>query len=116
MADCIFCDIAGKKIPATIVFEDGDVVAFEDIHPNAPVHFLIIPKQHHATLEALSDPDLMNHLLTVAKQLGAERSADLGYRIMINSGKQAEVDHLHVHLLGGLRPEEPLQAQGGDGA
>lgn len=114
MDDCVFCGIVGKTIPAEIVYEDDRVLAFPDLNPSAPVHFLIIPKEHHPDLETLSDPNLMNHLLTVAKKLGAEHSAELGYRILANSARQAEIDHVHVHLLGGLRPEEALHSRGGD--
>lgn len=114
MDDCVFCGIVKKTVPATIVFDNDEVMAFKDNNPVAPIHFLIIPKRHYPSFEAVSDPIIMNQLLTVAKELGAKHSADLGYRVLINSAQQAEVDHAHVHLLGGLRPEAVLSPQGGD--
>lgn len=114
MDECVFCGIAGKTVPADIVYEDDAVIAFKDINPTAPIHLLVVPKRHHPNFETLSDPTLMNQLLTVAKELGARHSADSGYRVLINSAKQAEVDHVHIHVLGGLRPEERLNPRGGD--
>ncbi|MBM4122181.1 MAG: histidine triad nucleotide-binding protein [Nitrospira sp.] len=106
MSDCLFCKIAEKKIPSKIVHEDDRTVVFEDIHPQAPTHLLIIPKTHLASLSEAkqADRDLLGHLLllcaTIAEARGLTQS---GYRVVSNTGAQAgqSVFHLHLHLLGG---------------
>ncbi|MGH9345024.1 MAG: histidine triad nucleotide-binding protein [Terriglobia bacterium] len=103
--DCIFCRIAQREIPAKIVFEDKEALAFEDIRPEAPVHLLVIPKRHVDSLADVTTADegLLGHLLAVAAGLARERKLEAGYRTVINNGAQAgqTVFHLHVHLLGG---------------
>ena len=104
--DCIFCKIANKEIPAKIVYEDKDVIAFHDLDPKAPHHVLIIPHKHIATLNDASDEDekLLGRLFLTAKNIAAELGiAEAGYRTLLNcnrAGGQA-VYHLHLHLLGG---------------
>lgn len=104
--DCLFCRIAAGEIPATMVHQDDDVVAFEDINPQAPHHLVIIPRQHIATLNDL-EPDheaLFGKLATTAARLAAERRFDgSGYRIVVNCNSAAgqTVFHVHMHLLGG---------------
>ena len=106
MSECLFCQIASKQIPAKIHFENDDFVAFEDINPKAIVHLLIVPKKHYDAMSSLKDKDtgmlgkLLNTARIVAEQEGIAQS---GYRLVINSGKDSgmEVDHLHLHLLGG---------------
>lgn len=103
---CLFCKIAQKEIPSTIVYEDETVLAFHDIAPQAPVHILIIPKKHISALAVTSDSDfhLIGKLLQVAKQLAVQEKIDIsGYRLVLNNGKAAgqAVDHIHFHLLGG---------------
>jgi histidine triad (HIT) family protein len=104
--ECLFCRIAGKEIPAGIVFEDDEVVAFEDISPQAPVHVLVIPKKHISTLNDLAEEDipLIGKLLLVAKNLGREMGVEKdGYRVVVNCNRGAgqTVFHIHAHLLGG---------------
>jgi len=106
MSDCIFCRIVSREAPARIVYEDERVLAFEDIHPQAPVHLLIIPKQHIASLDKAprGSEGLLGLLLLTARDLArAKGVAAGGYRIVVNNGPNAgqAVDHLHVHLLGG---------------
>ncbi|HEX7879205.1 MAG TPA: histidine triad nucleotide-binding protein [Candidatus Eisenbacteria bacterium] len=106
MEECLFCRIAAGTIPARTVFEDDDVVAFEDIQPQAPVHLLLIPRRHVANLNDLGSDDhhLVGRLLEVAKRLAGERGlAETGYRVVTNTGADAgqTVLHLHLHLLGG---------------
>ena len=106
MDDCLFCRIIDRKIPAKIVYEDESTVAIEDIHPQAPVHLLVIPRQHlPSLLEAKTENEaLLGHLYLVAGQLARERGLDSkGHRTVINTGAGAgqSVFHLHVHLLGG---------------
>ncbi len=103
---CIFCAIASKQIPSSIVFEDEQVVAFRDISPQVPVHVLIVPRLHLAGLDALTSAhrDLVGHIALVAQGLAKELGvASSGYRLVANSGPDAgqTVFHLHFHLLGG---------------
>lgn len=106
MGDCIFCDIANKKTPTNFLYEDELVVAFDDLYPKAPIHKLIIPKQHIETINHIK-PDqenLVGHLFSVAKILAKQLLiAEDGYRVVMNCnqhGGQA-VYHIHLHLLGG---------------
>jgi histidine triad (HIT) family protein len=110
--DCIFCKIAKKTIPSTIVYEDDALVAFNDIHPRAPTHQLIIPKKHIATVNdvCLEDAGLIGQMVLVAKKLAKESAhAENGYRLVFNcnaAGGQ-EVYHLHLHLLAGRQMTWP---------
>ena len=103
---CLFCKIIDKELPATLIYEDEKVVAFNDINPQAPVHVLIIPRQHIATVNDLQpeNQNLMGHMFAIAKKLASQLNiAQSGYRIVTNcntDGGQA-VYHLHLHLLGG---------------
>jgi histidine triad (HIT) family protein len=104
--DCLFCKIAQGDIPADIIYEDDRVIAFDDIHPKAPIHKLIIPRKHIATVNDLSieDNELIGHMTQIAKKLAKDFEVDQsGYRILMNCNKNAgqEVFHLHMHLLGG---------------
>lgn len=108
--DCIFCKIASGSIPVTHLYEDEQVLAFPDINPQAPVHVLVIPKQHFGSLAHTTQDEagMLGHLLAaaaaVAKQQGlAPREDGGGYRLVVNTGADGgqTVDHLHVHLLGG---------------
>ncbi|BDE96315.1 histidine triad nucleotide-binding protein [Raoultibacter timonensis] len=104
MDDCIFCKIAAGEIPATVVYEDERVLAFEDLNPQMPVHALIIPKEHYANIGDGVPDDLMGHVFnTVKKVAEIEGIADSGYRVIVNTGSDAQqtVHHLHVHVLGG---------------
>lgn len=104
--DCLFCNIVSGKIPATIIYRDDLVVAFDDIHPQAPQHKIIIPQKHIATLNDVhnEDRDLIGHLVQSAALLAKQLNlAHDGYRVLLNcnaNGGQT-VFHLHVHLLGG---------------
>ena len=111
--DCIFCKIIAGEIPSTRVFEDEQVLAFRDIHPSAPVHILIVPKKHIASLNALESGDerLAGHLLTAAREVAEQEGvASSGYRSIINTGPDGgqDVFHLHLHLLGGQKMRHPL--------
>lgn len=106
MEHCLFCRIIDRRAPAKFVYEDDQVAAIEDLHPQAPVHLLVIPRKHLASLQDVSaeDEPLLGRLLTVAAQLARERGLDSkGYRTVVNTGSSAgqSVFHLHVHLLGG---------------
>ena len=102
--DCIFCKIANKEISADEVWRDQDVVAFRDINPMAPVHVLVIPVSHIASLDQLQDQSLAGKLILTASELARKLDIDeSGYRVVINTGPEAgqSVNHLHLHLLGG---------------
>lgn len=106
MADCLFCKIARKEIPADVLYEDRLVLAFSDIHPQAPVHVLIIPKAHHETLNDVSaeEQQLLGHMVLVATKMAGEQGLkEKGYRLVANCLASAgqSVFHVHLHLLGG---------------
>ncbi|HEV7816537.1 MAG TPA: histidine triad nucleotide-binding protein [Janthinobacterium sp.] len=118
MENCLFCKIAVKKIPSSIVYEDDELLAFKDINPAAPVHLLIIPKQHLSTLSDCDDSHtaLLGKMLRLVPKLAAEFGCAVsygadgapggGYKTLVNSGPDGgqEVYHLHLHLYGGPRP------------
>jgi len=104
-ADCIFCKIVRGEIPSNKVYEDEDVFAFHDIHPVAPVHFLVVPKVH---VPSMYEADMTQHralgkMLAVAGRLARQEGANEGFRTIINTGRVAhqEVYHVHMHVLGG---------------
>jgi histidine triad (HIT) family protein len=103
--NCIFCKIAAGEIPARKVYEDSDVIAFHDIHPAAPVHFMIVPKEHIVSLaDAHARHEmLLGRILLLAPILAKEQGLHDGFRTIINTGKGGgqEVMHLHVHIMGG---------------
>lgn len=106
MADCVFCKIGAGQIPAGVVFQDDEVMAFEDVHPQAPVHVLVIPKRHIGGLNeaGVNDHMLLGRLLEVANLVAQrKRVVDTGYRVVTNTGRQGgqSVFHLHFHVLGG---------------
>jgi len=103
---CVFCRIINREIPSKIVYEDDTVIAFHDINPQAPVHILIVPKEHIETVNNLEEKHekLIGHVFTVAKKIAKEFGiAESGYRIIVNCNKDGgqEIYHLHYHLLGG---------------
>ena len=110
MTDCVFCKIAAKEIPSTIVYEDDTVVAFRDLEPQAPNHVLIIPKRHFANLaELMADDDggaTAAHILTAATKIAEDlKLAEDGWRLVTNTGENGgqTVPHLHFHILGGRK-------------
>ena len=112
MSACLFCRIAARELPGKIVYEDDRCLALKDIHPRAPVHLLVIPRRHIASLNDIAPEDeaLLGHLLAVAASLAKENGIDgTGYRTVINTNGEAgqSVFHIHVHLLGGRRLSWP---------
>jgi histidine triad (HIT) family protein len=105
MNDCLFCKIVAGKLPCNKVYEDEKVIAFTDINPKAPVHILIIPKKHIASVADTSEMDMEIYarIMSVAKRLAEEFGLKGGYRLVTNIGKDGgqAVAHLHIHLLGG---------------
>jgi histidine triad (HIT) family protein len=108
MSDCIFCRIARGEIPSKKVYEDEDIFAFHDIQPQAPVHFMIIPKQHIASLNEadMSHQAVLGKLMAKTGELARSQGLTDGFRTIINTGRtgRQEVYHLHVHILGGPEP------------
>lgn len=106
--DCIFCRIVAGQIPARKVFEDGELIVFHDIHPWAPVHVLVIPKQHIQSLAEVGPEHdaLLGRMLGLAPRLMKELGVVNGFRTLINTGNDGlqEVPHLHMHVIGGPRP------------
>ncbi len=112
MAECLFCRIVDKEIPAEIVFESNKLLAFKDVDPQAPVHILIIPKEHITTTNDLSNKhkELIGDILLTAKRLASDYDiAKDGYRILFNCNKNGgqAVYHIHLHLLGGRQMKWP---------
>lgn len=103
--NCIFCKIARGEIPCRKIYEDAEVLAFHDINPVAPVHFMLVPKQHVESLLDVGDAHaaLLGKLLLLAPRLAREQGLESGFRTVINSGRGGgqEVFHLHVHVIGG---------------
>ncbi len=105
MDSCLFCKIISGEIPSKKLYEDEFVYVFDDIEPQAPVHFLVIPKKHLKSLDALEEEDelLGGHILRVASKIAKEKGIEGAYRIVSNCGEEAgqSVGHLHFHVLGG---------------
>ncbi|MFQ6038192.1 MAG: histidine triad nucleotide-binding protein [Candidatus Aminicenantales bacterium] len=112
MEECIFCKIVQKDIPARWLYEDEKIIAFEDINPQAPVHVLLIPREHFVSLNEVPEEKagLLSHLLMKARQIARKKGiAETGYRIVLNTARESgqEVFHIHFHLLGGRRMTWP---------
>ena len=110
--NCLFCKIAQGEIPATVVYEDDELITFRDIRPQAPTHMLVVPKRHIATINDTNDQDqqLLGSMILRAKKCAhAEGLSEAGYRLVfnINSGGGQEVYHIHLHLLGGRQMTWP---------
>lgn len=115
MDNCIFCKIAKGEIPSKKLYEDDDVMVFHDIHPAAPVHFLLIPKRHVESLLDVEEShrDLMGKIMVLAPRLAKEQGLSGGFRTIINSGRAGgqEVFHLHVHIIGNPKGLPPMIAR-----
>ena len=116
MQDCLFCKIVRGEIPSKKVYEDSEVIAFHDIHPQAPVHFMLVPKQHIASLaEATADDaPVLGRMLTLAGRLAREQGLPDGFRTVINTGRigRQDVMHVHIHIIGGPEPLGPMLPRG----
>ncbi len=106
--DCIFCKIAHRDIATPLIYEDDEVVAFNDINPKAPIHFLIIPKKHIVSLAEAGTEDaaLLGKMINLVPVLAEKMGCEGGFRTVINTGRDGgqEVPHLHIHVLGGPQP------------
>ncbi len=115
MEDCLFCKIANSG--QNLVWENQYAAAFNDIHPKAPVHILVVPKKHIGMLDELDDVDLGGHLLMAVREVAHNAGLKGGYRVVINNGKPVgqTVEHLHLHILGGKSmPESSLHTRPDD--
>ena len=112
MSDCLFCRIVRGEIPARKVYEDEHVVAFRDISPVAPVHILVVPKEHVGSMAELEPRHeaAMGRLMVAAAQIAREQGCENGFRTIVNTGRIGlqEVYHLHLHILGGPNPLPPM--------
>jgi histidine triad (HIT) family protein len=113
MDECIFCKISRGEMPATVVFKDEQVTAFRDIHPVSPTHILVIPNKHIVSTNdvTVEDEQLLGHMLTVIKPIAEQEGiAKSGYRLIVNTGPDANqvVFHLHLHILGGQRMQHRM--------
>jgi len=110
--DCLFCRIARGELPSRKLYEDDEMLAFHDIHPAAPVHFMIVPKTHvDSLIEAgPGHTALLGKMVALAPRLAKEQGCINGFRVVINNGPDGgqEVNHLHMHILGGPRPWKRL--------
>lgn len=102
--ECLFCKIINKEIPSDLIYEDDKVIAFRDINPQAPVHYLVIPKVHIKSVDFVNkeNKELMGHIIYVASKIAKKEGLEKGYRIVNNSGEDGgqTVDHIHFHVLG----------------
>ncbi len=108
MKDCLFCKIVRGEIPCRKVYEDDDMLAFQDIAPQAPVHFMIVPKQHVDSL-AVVGPEherVLGRMMAMAGRLARDQGSPGGFRTIVNTGRigRQDVYHLHIHILGGPEP------------
>ena len=103
MDDCLFCRIVAGKIPATVVYEDDDVMAINDVFPRAPFHVLVVPRKHIARLSDLEDESLGGRLLQAVRKVARQGGVGDNFRLVVNNGDHAgqSVWHLHLHVLGG---------------
>jgi histidine triad (HIT) family protein len=110
MEECIFCDIIKNRLPSATVYEDNEFIAFKDIKPLAPVHIIIVPKEHIASINELEEKnkEMIGNMLLVAKKLAKEKEISDGYKLAFNTGRKGGqlVDHLHLHLMGGWKEEQ----------
>lgn len=112
MSDCIFCKIANGEIPSTKLYEDDDMIIIKDLNPQAPVHLLLIPKEHYANIIEMSDAQAqtlakcIKKLSTLTDQLGLQN----GFRLVSNKGEDGcqSVEHLHIHILGGAKLSDTM--------
>lgn len=110
MEDCIFCKIINKEIPSNYIYEDENVIAFNDINPQAPIHIIVIPKKHVSNITE-SDGEMIKNIFDAINKIAIEKKIDKsGFRVITNCGKDAgqTVNHLHFHILAGTNLEEKM--------
>lgn len=116
MDNCVFCRIIKGELPSTRIYEDDEIVAFNDIHPIAPVHFMLVPRRHIASLAEARPEDaaLLGRMLVMADRLAREQGSADGFRTIVNTGRvgRQDVMHLHIHIVGGPNPLGPMMTKG----
>jgi histidine triad (HIT) family protein len=116
MDNCIFCRIVKGELPSTKIYEDDEVVAFNDINPIAPVHFMLVPRKHIASLADVSadDAGVLGRMLALSGKLAKQQGSVEGFRTVINTGRigRQDVMHLHIHIIGGPNPLGPMMTKG----
>ena len=109
MTKCVFCDIVAGIIPANFIYEDKKIVVFPDIRPKATIHLLVVTKQHIPSLKEITEEhtDLIHHMMSMLPKIAQTQGLNRGFRTIINTGPASgqEIDHLHLHLLGGQLPK-----------
>lgn len=112
MDNCIFCKIARGEVPSKKLYEDDEIVAFHDIKPLAPVHFMLVPKKHITSLADATDADaaVLGRMMAMSGKLARDQGSPDGYRVIVNSGRigRQDVMHLHIHIIGGPNPLGPM--------
>ncbi len=110
MGDCIFCKIINKEQSADIIYEDDNFIVFKDINPSAPLHLLLVPKEHISSINKLEEKhkELIGNLFLLAKKIAAQQKVSDGYKLLFNVGRKSGqiVDHIHLHLMGGWKEEQ----------
>jgi len=116
MDNCIFCRIVKGELPSTRIYEDDEIVAFNDINPIAPVHFMLVPRKHIASLAeaAPEDADVLGRMLVLSGRLARQQGSPDGFRTIINTGRigRQDVMHLHIHVIGGSNPLGAMMTKG----
>jgi len=107
--NCVFCKIVSGEIPSKVVYEDDNVLAFNDIEPQAPIHIVVIPKKHFANILELNDSNILNAIFDSIRKIVDEQKIEKGFRIVCNTGTDGgqTVDHLHFHILAGRNLQWP---------
>ena len=112
MQDCVFCKIVRGEIPSRKVYEDDEILAFHDIQPVAPVHFMLVPKRHISSLAdaTLEDAGVLGRMMALCGRLAREQGSPEGFRTIVNTGRigRQDVMHVHVHVIGGPNPLGPM--------
>jgi len=110
MNDCVFCQIANKELPSDIIYEDEIFIVFKDIKPSAPIHLLLVPKEHIKSINNIQEKhkEMMGELLLLAKKMAEEQGISDGYKLAFNTGRKGGqlVDHIHLHLMGGWKENQ----------
>ena len=109
MAECVFCKIANKEVTSDVIYEDEQVCAFVNIHPESPVHLLFIPKKHLEWRDEFGpeNKEIVSSLILAAKKVAAEKQIESAYKLIFNVGKTGHISHIHLHLLAGWQGEVP---------
>lgn len=111
MKDCLFCNIIKKEVSAEILYEDEEILGFENIHPEAPIHLLFVPKRHIEWKDKFREKDLFlfGEIISTAKKVAIKKNIFHACKLIFNVGKTGHISHIHLHLLGGWKRKIPLR-------